>query len=109
KPAALLSDAPIATHGALGGNLRATLLLVVLLGVTTVLVALVTVVPLAAAGRPAMPAGRFILSMGYFAIIGFAFMLIQIGFLQRFAIYLGHPTSTLSIVLFSMLLAAGTG
>ena len=109
KPAALLSDAPIATDGALGGNLRATLLLVVLLGVTTALVALVTVVPLATAGRPAMPTGRFILSMGYFAIIGFAFMLIQIGFLQRFAIYLGHPTYTLSIVLFSMLLAAGTG
>lgn len=109
KPRALFADVAIASDGALGGNLRATLLLVVLLGVTTVLVGLIIVVPLAAAGRPPMPAGRFALSMTYFAIIGFAFMLIQIAFLQRFAIYLGHPTYTLAIVLFSMLLAAGTG
>jgi hypothetical protein len=84
-------------------------MLLVLLGVTTVLVSVIIVYPLAAAGRPAIPGGRFALSMSYFAIIGFAFMLIQIGFLQRFSVYLGHPTYTLAIVLFSMLLSAGVG
>src|SRR5690606_30254845 len=64
---------------------------------------------LAAPGRPPLPAGCFALSMSYFAITGFAFMLVQIAFLQRFAIYLGHPTYTLSTVLFSMLVAAGAG
>lgn len=109
KPRALWAAGDLPLDGALGGNLRATLMLLVLLGVTTVLVGLIIVYPLVAAGRPAMPAGRFALSMSYFAIIGFAFMLIQIGFLQRFAVYLGHPTYTLSIVLFSMLLSAGVG
>ena len=36
-------------------------------------------------------------------------MLVQIAYLQRFAVYLGHPTYTLSIVLFSMLLCTGAG
>jgi hypothetical protein len=109
KPQALWSGVPLPQDGALGGNLRATLMLVVLLGVTTVLVGLIIVYPLVTAGRPAMPPGRFALSMSYFAIIGFAFMLIQIAFLQRFAVYLGHPTYTLAVVLFSMLLCAGMG
>jgi SAM-dependent methyltransferase len=109
KPQALWSGAPLPQDGALGGNLRATLMLVVLFGITTVLVGLIIVYPLVASGRPPMPLGRFALSMSYFAIIGFAFMLIQIAFLQRFAVYLGHPTYTLAVVLFSMLLFAGIG
>ena len=36
-------------------------------------------------------------------------MLIQIAFLQRFSVYLGHPTYTFSIILFLMILAAGLG
>jgi hypothetical protein len=109
KPQALWAGVPLPREGALGGNLRATLLLLVLLGITTALVALIVIYPLVAAGRPPMPLGQFALSMSYFAIIGFAFMLIQIGFLQRFSVYLGHPTYTLAVVLFSMLLFAGAG
>jgi SAM-dependent methyltransferase len=109
KPQALWSGVSLPEEGTLGGNLRATLMLVVLFGVTTVLVGLIIVYPLVASGRPPMPPGRFAMSMSYFAIIGFAFMLIQIAFLQRFAVYLGHPTYTLAVVLFSMLLFAGIG
>ncbi|MEO8484449.1 MAG: hypothetical protein ABI634_19745 [Acidobacteriota bacterium] len=109
KPQALWSGAYLPREGALGGNLRATLLLIVLFGVTTGLVALIIIWPLAKAGRPPMPGRRFTLTMVYFAVIGFAFMLIQIGLLQRFSVYLGHPTYTLSIVLFSMLLFTGLG
>jgi hypothetical protein len=36
-------------------------------------------------------------------------MLIQIAFLQRFSVYLGHPTYTFSIILFLMILSAGFG
>ena len=36
-------------------------------------------------------------------------MLIQIAFLQRFSVYLGHPTYTFSIILFLMILSAGLG
>ena len=109
KPQAYFTGANVPRTGALGGNLRATLLLLVLLGVATVLVALIIVWPLIRAGRPAMPTGRFLWTMGYFATIGFAYMLIQIGLLQRFSTYLGHPTYTLAIVLCSMLLFTGLG
>ena len=36
-------------------------------------------------------------------------MFVQIPFLQRFSVYLGHPTYTFSIILFLMILAAGLG
>jgi hypothetical protein len=109
KPRALWSGTPLPRGGALAGNLRATLLLIVLLGITTVLVALLIVWPLVQAGRPQMAGSRFAMAMVYFGTIGFAYMLIQIALLQRFSVYLGHPTYTLSIVLFSMLLFTGLG
>jgi hypothetical protein len=109
KPRAFFASGPRPTTGALGGNLRATFMLIVLLGVATVLVALIILWPLVKAGRPPMPAGRFALAMSYFAVIGAGYMLIQIGMLQRFSTYIGHPTYTLAIVLFSMLLFTGIG
>jgi hypothetical protein len=109
KPRALLDLSHVPNDGVLGGNLRATLLLVVLLGVATVLVVAIIIWPLLTAGRPAMPARRFWWTMAFFGTIGFGYMLIQIGLLQRFSTYLGHPTYTLAIVLFSMLLCTGIG
>jgi hypothetical protein len=47
--------------------------------------------------------------LAYFAAIGLGFMLVEIGFLQRFSIFLGHPTYSLSIVLFSLILSTGLG
>ena len=45
------------------------------------------------AARP-WPRRRFRAALAYFAIIGFGFMFVQIPFLQRFSVYLGHPTYT---------------
>ena len=42
-------------------------------------------------------------------MIGTAFMLAQVAFLQRFSVLLGHPTYALVVVLFSMILFAGLG
>jgi hypothetical protein len=36
-------------------------------------------------------------------------MFVQIPLIQRFSIYLGHPTYTVAIILFSMILATGIG
>jgi hypothetical protein len=36
-------------------------------------------------------------------------MLIEIGFLQKFSVFLGHPVYGLSVVLFSVILFAGAG
>jgi hypothetical protein len=91
------------------GNLRATRTLLALAVVAAVLVLAIIGWPLVATGRPPLPPMVFWAAFAYFAIIGLAFMLIQIAFLQRFSVYLGHPTYTFSIILFLMILSAGLG
>ena len=109
KPRAFLRVYDVPRGGVMWGNLRATLTLVVLFGVATLLVALIVGWPLLRAGRPALSRGTFGWGVLYFAAIGCGFMFIQIPFLQRFSVYLGHPTYSLAIILFTMILAAGAG
>ena len=45
----------------------------------------------------------------YFGAIGFGFMLVEVSQMQRLIIFLGHPTFSLSVVLFSLLLSSGLG
>jgi len=45
----------------------------------------------------------------YFAGIGAGFMLIELALIQRFTVFLGHPTYGLTVVLFSLLLFTGIG
>jgi len=56
-----------------------------------------------------MPARTFGLALFYFAAIGTGFMLVQIPLMQRFSVYLGHPTYSVAVILFSNILAAGVG
>ncbi|MGH9386916.1 MAG: hypothetical protein ACRD2N_21820 [Vicinamibacterales bacterium] len=45
----------------------------------------------------------------YFAAIGAAFMAAELGVLQRYIVFLGHPTYALAVVLFSLLLSTAVG
>jgi len=45
----------------------------------------------------------------YFFCIGLAFMLLEIPLIQMFVLFLGHPTYSLSVVLFSLLVSCGLG
>ena len=99
----------IARGGGIAGNLLATASLGALLLVVAILVLLVVVGPLIRSGLPTMSRKTFSLSVGYFAAIGAGFMLIQIGLMQRFSVYLGHPTYAVAIILFSMILSTGIG
>lgn len=45
----------------------------------------------------------------YFGALGLGFMLIEIALMQKLVIFLGHPTYALSVVLTSLLAAAGLG
>ena len=45
----------------------------------------------------------------YFAAIGLAFMLVEIAFIQKFGLLLGHPLYTIAVVLFAFLFSAGLG
>ena len=45
----------------------------------------------------------------YFAALGLGFILIEIVLIQRFSLFLGYPVYSLSVVLFTMLLASALG
>jgi hypothetical protein len=45
----------------------------------------------------------------YFVAVGLAYILVEIAFIQRFVLFLGHPTYALTVVVFLMLLASGAG
>jgi hypothetical protein len=47
--------------------------------------------------------------LAYFAALGAGFMLIEVALLQRFVLLLGHPSYSLSVTLFSLLLGTGIG
>ncbi len=47
--------------------------------------------------------------LGYFSLIGLGFMFVEIVLTQKLVLYLGHPSYSLSIALFSILLFSGLG
>src|SRR3954465_3967204 len=48
-------------------------------------------------------------SLVYFVAIGLGYILVEITFIQRFVLFLGHPTYALTVVVFLMLLSSGAG
>ena len=111
KPIALLNgDSVLQDLGIVaGGNLLATYTLILLCGLASVGVLLVIGVPLLLSGKPALPPGVFSSGLLYFGCIGTGFMMVQIPLIQRFSVYLGHPVYAVSVLLFSMIIAAGIG
>ena len=97
------------THGVMAGNLVATTTLVILTAITLLLVLAVITGPLLKTGLPRMRRSDFLTSIAYFAAIGLGFMMVQVPFMQRFSVYLGHPTYAVVVTLFSMILMTGVG
>lgn len=46
---------------------------------------------------------------GYFAAIGIGFMLVEAGWIQRFILFLGHPSYSTTVVIAALLLGASAG
>lgn len=60
--------------------------------------------------RTRLPRERSILVfLLYFLFIGAGYILIEVALIQKFVLFLGHPTYALTVVIFSMLLASGLG
>jgi hypothetical protein len=85
-------------------NLGVVVLGIVLL-LSMVAVAAFLVLPLLLHGARAGSAGRLV----YFIAIGLAYIMVEIVFIQRFVLFLGHPTYALTVVVFLMLLSSGAG
>jgi hypothetical protein len=64
------------------------------------------VIPLAAGSRGTH---RQALPLIYFIAVGLGYILVEIAFIQRFVLFLGHPTYALTVVIFLMLLSSGLG
>jgi hypothetical protein len=45
----------------------------------------------------------------YFVSIGAGYILIEVALIQRFVLFLGHPTYALTVIIFSMLISSGVG
>ncbi len=64
----------------------------------------------AAFGKPrGEPAGPYAASIVYFACLGFGFIAVELALLQHLTLLLGHPSFTLSVLLFTLLAAGGIG
>jgi hypothetical protein len=80
--------------------------LVMLLVISAAAVLLFLVVPLALhSGARGQNAWQLL----YFVAIGLGYILVEIAFVQRFVLFLGHPTYALTVVVFLMLLGSGAG
>lgn len=92
--------------GVIVGNLVATLTLLTIVLVSLTLAGLVLLVPRRFSSPETRPSTAGLL---YFALIGSGFMFVEIAFLQRLSVFLGHPVYSLSLVLFSLILFTGLG
>ncbi len=63
------------------------------------------VVPLALRGRRRQRPIQLL----YFVAVGLGYILVEIAFIQRFVLFLGHPTYALTVVVFLLLLSSGAG
>jgi spermidine synthase len=107
KPAQILGE-----KGLRGGidwkvNLGVVVLLVVLaISVIAVLAFLVLPLLLRTWSRKAR---RSPVPLLYFVAVGLGYILVEIAFIQRFVLFLGHPTYALTVVIFLLMLSSGAG
>ena len=76
------------------------------LGISLLAVLAFLVLPLArgASGQQPRP-----VRLLYFIAVGLGYILVEIAFIQRFVLFLGHPVYALTVVVFLLLLSSGAG
>jgi hypothetical protein len=86
---------------------------VVVLGMLLIISALAVlaflILPLALHRRKDHQHKTGLLALLYFIAVGFGYILVEISLIQRFVLFLGHPTYALTVVVFLLLLSSGAG
>ena len=109
KPATLFKDNNIENEGPLSTNLMAVKNLLFLLGIVILLSVFLIIIPILSKLKTNFRKSLFNNYSLYFVSIGTGFMLIEISLIQKFAIFLGHPTYSILVVLFTVLFFSGLG
>ena len=86
-------------------NLGVLVLLLVLV-ISLVAVVAFLILPLALHGGRTRQSP---LPLLYFVAVGLGYILVEIAFIQRFVLFLGHPTYALTVVIFLLMLSSGVG
>jgi spermidine synthase len=86
-------------------NLGVLVLLLVLV-ISLVAVVVFLILPLALKGGKARQSP---LPLLYFIAVGLGYIMVEIAFIQRFVLFLGHPTYALTVVIFLLMLSSGAG
>ena len=84
-------------------NLGVLVLLLVLV-ISLIAVLAFLILPLALHGSRQSP-----IPLLYFVAVGLGYILVEIAFIQRFVLFLGHPTYALTVVIFLLMLSSGAG
>jgi spermidine synthase len=105
KPGQILGQAGLESGVDWKVNLGVLVLLLVLV-ISFVAVLVFLILPLALqSGRVRQSA----LPLLYFIAVGLGYILVEIAFIQRFVLFLGHPTYALTVVIFLLMLSSGAG
>lgn len=96
----------VAGVGILGGTV---ILLAWMAASFTALIAVLILLPLALRRSVGHVRSQGAAVVAYFSGLGFGYMAVQISFIQRFVLFLGHPVYAISVVLLAFLLASGLG
>jgi spermidine synthase len=80
------------------------LVLLLVLAISVVAVLAFLILPLAMHGSR-----QSLLPLFYFVAVGLGYILVEIAFIQRFVLFLGHPTYALTVVIFLLMLSSGAG
>ncbi len=84
------------------------LVLLLVLAISVVAVLAFLVLPLALNSR--IRNGRHSpVTLLYFVAVGLGYILVEIAFIQRFVLFLGHPTYALTVVIFLLMVSSGAG
>lgn len=88
---------------------RAVPMLFSLLGVSLLATIIILALPPIVLGTR-LPREKGVLRfLMYFLCIGVGYILIQVALIQKFVLFLGHPTYALTVIIFSMLVSSGLG
>ena len=105
KPAQILGEKGLREGIDWKVNLGVLVLLLVLV-ISSIAVLAFLVLPLALRKRNARQSP---LPLLYFVAVGLGYILVEIAFIQRFVLFLGHPTYALTVVIFLLMLSSGAG